>query len=196
MRSSIPVILSLILLIGFHSLTAGALEILNPAKPIPAISLVAKNLRKQTAEIATAPDGKPALKLTWDNSDSNKLEFFFAPGADIPEFQKALVEVEVYLTKLSFSSAFHIRLIDSQVEIFQFRKVLRFDELPMGWQTFTFEINTAELNNDPDLRTWGRNANRKINYPAKFFGFCIDFARTRGNGEIYIGKVSIKPEKK
>ncbi len=195
MRLSTGMIFLLSLLTGFHSLTAAALEILNPAKPIPAIALVAKNLRKQTAEIATAPDGKPALKLTWNNSDANKLEFFFEPGADIPEFKKAIVDVEVYLTENSFSNFFYIRLIDSQVEIFQFRKFLRFDELPMGWQTFQFEINAEDLNNNPDIRTWGRNANRKINYPAKFFGFCIDFSRTRGSGDIYIGKISIRPEK-
>lgn len=123
------------------------------------------------------------------------LSFFFEPGADIPEFKKAIVDVEVYLTENSFSNFFYIRLIDSQVEIFQFRKFLRFDELPMGWQTFQFEINAEDLNNNPDIRTWGRNANRKINYPAKFFGFCIDFSRTRGSGDIYIGKISIRPEK-
>ncbi len=196
MYAAIGMIRFLCLLIIFSTLNAAALEILNPAKPIPAISLVAKNLRKQTAEVTTAPDGKPALKLTWDNSDANKLEFFFEPGADLPEFEKAVIEVEVYLTQNSFSNFFHIRLIDSQVEIFQFRKFLRFDKLPMGWQTFRFEINAEDLNSDPNIRTWGRNANRKINYPAKFFGFCIDFSRTRGNGEIYIGKISIQPEKK
>lgn len=194
MHSSKLVFFSLCLLVSCYSLTA--LEILNPAKPVPAISLVAKNLRKQTAEITTAPDGKPALKLTWSNSDANKLEFFFEPGADIPEFKKATVSVEVYLTKESFSSSFYIRLIDSQVEIFQFRKALRFDDLPLGWQTFQFEINPEEFENDPNVRTWGRNANRKINYPAKFFGFCIDFSHIRGYGQIFIGKITIAPVKK
>ena len=196
MYSSFGFVCLLCLAAVFPALPAEALEILNPAKPVPSISLVAKNLRKQTAEITTAPDGKPALKLAWDNSDANKLEFFFEPGVDLPEFSKAVVEVEVYLTASSFASNFNIRLIDSQVEIFQFRKFLRFDKLPMGWQTFRFEINADELNNDPDIRTWGRNANRKINYPAKFFGFCIDFSRTRGSGEIYIGKISVTPNQK
>ena len=195
MRSKSGIVFFLSFLLGFHSITAAALEILNPAKPVPAISLVASALRKQAADITTAPDGKPALKLTWNNSDANKLEFFFDPGIDIPEFKKAVVNVEVYLTRNSFSGNFHSRLIDRQVEIFQFRRILRFDDLPMGWQTFQFPINAEDLSNDPDIRTWGRNANGKINYPAKFFGFCIDFVRTRGKGELYIGRITLTADK-
>lgn len=139
--------------------------------------------RNQQAELTAAPDGTRAVRLSWAKDRFNYTEPIFNKPVQLPEFEQAAVTVKVYTPENCPVARVNLRLIDAQGEVFQWDQAVSWRE--SGWKTLTYNITQAGAK-----ISWGGNNDKKLDQPARLFGFGIDFKKDSGAGEFLLGPIS------
>lgn len=127
-----------------------------------------------------------ALRINWDCARSGHFEFQLKPGVKLPEFRTAQIRVRAFIPEDGKSRNLNLRITDRDGETFQFSRPLAATD--RGWREFVYEINAEK----PKAGSWGKKANRRIDFPAKFTGFASDFNSRKGKGYLGIGTVEIE----
>ncbi len=144
--------------------------------------------RRQSAQTTAAPDGKQALQLKWNAGAAKYLEFSFqGKQPQVEKFAEARFEVEIYVTENTRAGKINLRLADADGEIFQFN-ILPKQPLAPGWHTLPLRITGEGIQK---ASHWGGDKDHKLDFPVKLAGFSIDFPAGSGEGEVFLGKVSV-----
>ncbi len=144
--------------------------------------------RRQSARTTAAPDGRQALQLKWDAGAAKYLEFSFqGKQPQVEKFAKARFEVEIYVTENTKAGKLNLRLADTTGEVFQFN-ILPKQPLAPGWHTLPVRIAGEGIQKAPH---WGGDKNHVLDFPLKLAGFSVDFPAGSGEGEVFLGKVSV-----
>jgi len=129
-------------------------------------------------------DGKNALRIDFNCSESLNCEFGFPPGNQVllkDPVPKIVVKVDVFLQENNKASRLCLRLQDSGNEVFQYRATL--PSGTKGWTTITYEINPE--GKQPE--SWGDAKNRQLDWPIRIFGFSVGGFEKNPEGVGFIG---------
>ncbi|WP_277202523.1 hypothetical protein [Victivallis vadensis] len=129
---------------------------------------------------------RDALRIDWDCARSGYFEFQLKPGVKLPEFRTAQIRVRAFIPEGGKSRNFNLRITDREGETFQFTRPLAAED--RGWREFAYQIDAGK----PKAGSWGKRANRRIDFPAKLTGFASDFNSREGKGYLGIGAVEIE----
>ncbi len=134
--------------------------------------------KEQGGSYTDLPDGRKGVRIDWNNAKSWYTEFIAVKRMPLPVFDVAEIFVDVYLPEGAPLKSFSIRLRDKQGEIHQFSQKLA-PELS-GWQRLKFTVDATQESKS----CWGggKNANKRLDFPASFIGFAADFNHKTGNG--------------
>lgn len=139
--------------------------------------------RNQQVELTTAPDGTKAVKVSWTKDRFRYAEPIFLKPAVLPEFEQGTVSVKIYTTENCPVGRVNLRLIDAQGEVFQWDQAVSWRQA--GWKTLSYNITPGNAK-----ISWGGKSDKKLDFPARLFGFGIDFQKDGGAGELFLGPVS------
>ncbi len=153
----------------------------------PSIALHRPEEKAQRYRYEAMPDGKPALRIDWDNAKAAHVEFIIGQKLTLPEFTRARVRVNAYLPADCHARSLNLRLTDADGEVFQFGRPVPAGA--QGWQEFCYEIDAAK----PAGGSWngGAKANKKLDFPVVLTGFAADFKSRSGEGWLGIGEVKL-----
>lgn len=146
-------------------------------------------LRQQSVAPGQAPDGTPMLALTWNNSAANYLEFTVDKPVNLPEFDSAVLKLDLYWPENTAVGKLNLRITDSTGETLQYPLPIK--ELKPGRQTLEATLTPTSAGG-----SWGGNKNKKIDFPARVTGMSVDFNRKDGDGKLWLGKAELLPEVK
>lgn len=146
-------------------------------------------LRRQSVAPGQAPDGTPMLALQWNNAAANYLEFTVDKPVALPEFDSAVLKLDLYWPENTAVGKLNLRITDSTGETLQYPLPVR--ELKPGRQTLEAVLTPTSAGG-----SWGGNKNKKIDFPARVTGMSVDFNRKDGDGELWLGKAELLPEVK
>lgn len=137
----------------------------------------------QAAIVSSAPDGTPAVELTWDNARRRHAEFSVVPAVPLPAFRTLKIRATVYVPENSQARNFSVRLVDRDRELFQYMLPLAADET--GWRTLTYTIDAAQ----PVKNSWGEKKNGRFDFPLGIAGAAFEFRGAEGAGKLYVKTV-------
>lgn len=161
-------------------------ELLNCGKAKPEnVILHTPEKRGQSVRIESL-EQRDALRIDWDCARSGYFEFQLKPGVKLPEFRTAQIRVRAFIPEGGKSRNFNLRITDREGETFQFTRPLAAED--RGWREFAYQIDAGK----PKAGSWGKRANRRIDFPAKLTGFASDFNSREGKGYLGIGAVEIE----
>ena len=143
-----------------------------PQEPVP-VRLNRGDERGQKLEIT--PDG---LRLSWNAEKFIYAELLPEKTPEIEAFEKAEFKASVRSSGECPVRIFNLRLIDATGESFQWNR-------PVEWsKAGDYVVSYQVTPENADLH-WGGNNDKKVDFPAKFVGFSVDFLRGSGKGSAY-----------
>ncbi len=167
-------------------LLPGAETLVDFAVEQPGTELHQPEKKEQRTSYTQLPGGRTGLRCDWDNAKAGHTEFLIRKSMRLPEFDQAMVTVELYLPEPAPIRRFCLRLRDRDGEIHQLPHTI--EPGAAGWRKLQFAIDPAKA-----TESWGggKKANHKIDFPVSFIGFAADFNRKTGKGFLGIGKVEL-----
>lgn len=118
-----------------------------------------------------------ALKMIWGGARHPYIEWSFTSPLPLPEFISGKVKILVSTPADSPIRQFSIRMIDTQGEVFQWRKKI-------NWQTAGQQELVFDVTPENSSFSWGGNSSRVISFPVRFLGISADFMPGSGSGEL------------
>ena len=128
------------------------------------------------------PSAKNGTVLRWKSPTPSAIELALVSPASpkIPLFEKALFTLNAEFPKELRLRRIVFRMQDAKGEIFQFSNRISGNFSGKMKLEYTLSEGSAES-------SWGRNKNKKIDWPLSFYGLAIDTNRnTDPNGEIIL----------
>lgn len=145
--------------------------------------------RGQTLAFATRPDGKNALKLTWDATKHIYGEFAYVPPVTLEKFDWAYLTVSATSGGNCPIRIFNLRLIDSTGEVFQWNG-------PVNWgKPGDYELKFAVTPDNASF-SYGGNKDKKMDFPVKLQGFSYDFLPGSATGEVFLNQITWESSRK
>lgn len=180
----IAVLLLLLQLSGAGALRSEAAEMKLwkfPQEPVP-VRLNRGDERGQKLEFT--PEG---LRLSWDAEKFIYAELLTEKMPEIEAFEKAEFKASVRSSGACPVRIFNLRLIDATGENFQWNSQVEWSKA--GDYVVSYQVTPENA----DLH-WGGNNDKKIDFPAKFAGFSVDFLRGSGKGSVVITGAEVRSD--
>ena len=123
---------------------------------------------------APAPDARGlSARLEWQEKKAQAVlvvDFWFPPLASTREKSDGVLKMSFLPgTGKERITLLTVKFMDAKGEIFQWRKAVSLKDAK-GWQEISFEINP-----DTFADSYGKNADKKIDPPVRFYGIVVTF---------------------
>ena len=138
------------------------------------------NMRAVQKVAPVTREGRPCLETSWHNFQHPWSRLDIKRPLIAKNFTTARISVPVYLVDPAAAGDLNLRFADRTGEFFQLRQLLK---PQAGWQTVTYEV----IFDQDYSRSWGGNADHKIDLPLTLQGF--SFATKQPDGSLGIGEV-------
>ncbi len=136
-------------------------------------------------------EGRKALLIEYNRTEAPHCEAALSvPGRplSVGPFKKAVLELEVYIPEEAGITYISFRILDRDEEFLNVWATIPAET--RGWKTYRIPVDNTKT-----LSGWGgKIQNKTVDFPARLYGFSLDFRDRAGTGWIGLGKITIAVE--
>lgn len=180
-------IVTLFLITALFSLSAG--EIIDFSKDTPPLQMNMAQERNQQIVSAEKPDGKRALRITWDARKHIYGEFAFVSSKQLERFDYANFLIKVTSCGKCPVRIFNLRMVDAKGEVFQWNG--NADWQKAGDYDLKFSVTPENFN-----LAFGGNNDKKMDFPVRLQGVSFDLWRGSATGEVFLNSIEYETSRK
>lgn len=150
----------------------------------------------QTAVSAVLPDGRRALKVSWDGKKADHFALMLPEAPKIPDFGKGRIRVNIYLPDDGQLTVLSLRVRDKYRETFHIKMPV--EPGPAGWRAVYYDLDATAPFTGQSWglgATWsgGNGSDKIMDFPLTVFGLTGGFKSRTSEGWVGIGEIEFIP---